>query len=213
MTPIVVIDYGMGNLRSVAKALEAVSDDRPVRVSADPGLIAAAGHVVFPGQGAMGSCMRRLRELDLVEVIATAAATKPFLGVCLGLQALFEQSAEDGGCEGLGLLPGEVTRLPGGAEPDGRPLKIPHMGWNRVRQAKPHPLWAGVPEESWFYFVHSYRIEPGVSTDQAATTDYGGRFVSAVARGNLFAVQFHPEKSHHAGLRLLHNFVHWDGCP
>jgi len=212
MAPIVVIDYGMGNLRSVAKALEAVGDGRRVLVSSDSAVIQRASHVVFPGQGAMGSCMRQLRELGLVEAIVSAAQEKPFLGICLGLQALFERSTEAGGCEGLGLLPGDVRRLPGGQRDDGGILKIPHMGWNRVRQMGSHPLWRDVPDESWFYFVHSYRVMPEVSKDVMGTTEYGCRFASAAARGTLFATQFHPEKSHHAGLQLLRNFIEWDGC-
>ena len=211
MTPIVVIDYGMGNLRSVAKALEHVSERRPVLVSSDPAVIADAGHVVFPGQGAMGSCMQRLADLELIDVLRSAAQSKPFLGICLGLQALFGRSDEDNGCDGLGVLPGEVTRLSDSKDAAGRQLKIPHMGWNRARQCQSHPLWAGVPDNSWFYFVHSYRVVAEDSSDVAAITEYGGQFASAAARGTLFATQFHPEKSHHAGLQLLRNFVQWDG--
>lgn len=210
MTTVAIIDYGMGNLRSVAKAVEHVAPGRDVVVTSDPAVVHAAGRVVFPGQGAMPDCMRELDARGLRAAVLAAAADKPFLGICIGEQMLFEHSAE-GGVPGLGILSGEVVRFPGErmVAPDGARLKVPHMGWNEVRQTTPHPLWDGIPDGERFYFVHSYFVAPRDAGLTAATTDYGVRFTSAVARANIFAVQFHPEKSAQAGLRLLANFIRW----
>ena len=209
---IAVVDYGMGNLRSVAKALEYVAPGARVVVTADARAIAGADRVVFPGQGAMPDAMRELRARDLVPVLRDTIAAKPFLGICLGLQALFEHS-EEGDCPGLGILPGRVRRFapPAGAHSGGERLKVPHMGWNTVSRSADHPLWAGIADDSRFYFVHSYYVEPADSALAAGTSEYPGRFCCAVARGSLFATQFHPEKSQSAGLALLRNFVNWDG--
>jgi glutamine amidotransferase len=155
--------------------------------------------------------MAELQRLDLVEAVREAAASRPFLGICLGMQALLDSSEENGGTSGLGIVAGEAPRFPAspaGGEPA---LKVPHMGWNRVHQTVAHPLWAGVPQDSHFYFVHSYYVKPAAATAVAGSTDYGVRFASAIAEGKVFAVQFHPEKSQHAGLSLLSNFIHWDG--
>ncbi|MFZ4499759.1 MAG: imidazole glycerol phosphate synthase subunit HisH [Burkholderiales bacterium] len=213
---IAVVDYGMGNLRSVAKALEYVAPGARVEATADAAAIAAADRVVFPGQGAMPDAMRELRARDLVTVLRDAIAAKPFLGICLGLQALFEHS-EEGDCHGLGILPGRVRRFapPAGAHSGGERLKVPHMGWNTVTQTPQaggvHPLWQGIADDSRFYFVHSYYVEPADPALAAGTSEYPGRFCCAVARESLFATQFHPEKSQAAGLALLRNFVNWDG--
>jgi len=207
---IAVIDYGMGNLRSVSKAIEHVAPDRRVVVTSNPDEVAAAGRVVFPGQGAMPDCMREMESRGLRPALIEAARSKPFLGICIGLQMLFEHS-EEGDTRGLGLLPGVVRRFPQarmvGAH--GEKLKVPHMGWNEVEQAIKHPLWAGIADRSRFYFVHSYYPEPADPALVAGWSAYPFRFACAAARGNLFAVQFHPEKSHTAGLQLLANFVAW----
>jgi imidazole glycerol-phosphate synthase subunit HisH len=199
---IAVVDYGMGNLRSVAKALEHVAPQAEVRVTADPDTILSSDRVVVPGQGALPDCMRQLGASGAREAVVEATRGKPFLGICIGLQMLFEQG-EEGNAAGLGLLPGRVPRfaLQG--------LKIPHIGWNEVNQERAHPLWAGIADRSRFYFVHSYYPEPGDRALTAATTVYGQPFTCAVARDNIFAVQFHPEKSQSAGLQLLSNFVRW----
>ena len=207
---IAVIDYGMGNLRSVSKAIEHVAPGHKVVVTRNPDEVAAAGRVVFPGQGAMPDCMREMESRGLRPALIEAARSKPFLGICIGLQMLFEHS-EEGDTPGLGLLPGVVRRFPQarmvGAK--GEKLKVPHMGWNEVEQAIKHPLWAGIADRSRFYFVHSYYPEPADGAIVAGWTAYPFRFACAAARGNLFAVQFHPEKSHTAGLQLLANFVAW----
>jgi imidazole glycerol-phosphate synthase subunit HisH len=206
---IAVIDYGMGNLRSVSKALAHVAGDVPVVVTADPAVVAAAERVVFPGQGAMPDCMRELDARGLRAAVLQAAAEKPFLGICVGEQMLFERS-EEGNVAGLGIFPGEVRHFPAEKMVDrkGQRLKVPHMGWNEVWQ-KPHALWAGIADGSRFYFVHSYcvqHVDPLLTT---GTTDYGVLFTCAVGRDNIFAVQFHPEKSARDGLQLLKNFVEW----
>ncbi len=207
---IAVIDYGMGNLRSVSKAIEHVAPGRKVVVTSNPDEVASAGRVVFPGQGAMPDCMREMESRGLRPALIEAARSKPFLGICIGLQMLFEHS-EEGDTPGLGLLPGVVRRFPQermvGAK--GEKLKVPHMGWNEVEQAVAHPLWAGITDRSRFYFVHSYYPEPADGALVAGWSAYPFRFACAAARGNLFAVQFHPEKSHVAGLQLLANFVAW----
>ncbi|HWA14303.1 MAG TPA: imidazole glycerol phosphate synthase subunit HisH [Burkholderiales bacterium] len=212
MADIVVIDYGMGNLRSVAKALESVAPGRQVAVSSDPKVIRSASRVVFPGQGAMPDCMREMDARGLREPILEATKSKPFLGLCIGLQMLFE-SSEEGDVKGLGVLPGRVVRFPATRMHDerGGKLKVPHMGWNQVRQTIAHPLWAGIPDASRFYFVHSYHVDTPEAALVAGTCHYGYDFTCAVARNNIFAVQCHPEKSQSAGLRLLANFVAWDG--
>ena len=214
MTDIAVIDYGMGNLRSVAKALEHVAPGRSILVTSDPAEIAAAERVVFPGQGAMPDCVRELDDRNLRHAVHEAAASKPFLGICIGLQLLFEHS-EEGNVDGLGILPGRVKRFPHSrmVDAEGNKLKVPHMGWNEVRQTRNHPLWAGIAPDERFYFVHSYYVEPADSALETAYTEYPFRFTSAVGRDNIFAVQFHPEKSQQAGLSLLLNFVNWDGRP
>jgi len=207
-----IIDYGMGNLLSVSKAFEHVAPGADIVVTSDPSVIAAAARVVFPGVGAMPDCIRELEQRGLTAVVKQAAASKPFLGICLGMQALFEHS-EEGDCAGLGLLPGQVRLFPAAAMKDaaGNKLKVPHIGWNQVRQAAPHPLWAGIEDGARFYFVHSYYADPASPDVVAGRTDYPFAFTCAVASDNLFAVQFHPEKSQAAGLRLLANFVTWDG--
>ena len=211
MNDTVVIDFGMGNLRSVAKALEHVG--ARVQVSADPAVIRSAARVVFPGQGAIGACVVRLADSGLADAVREAALTKPFLGICLGLQALLEFSEEDGGVPGLGLVAGRVQRFADGELlPGGERRKVPHMGWNQVSFTKSHPVLAGIPDGAWFYFVHSYYVCPADEALVLGRSQHGSTaFTCALARGNLVATQFHPEKSHHAGLRLLANFVSWDG--
>ncbi len=208
---IVVIDYGMGNLRSVSKAIEHVAGagDR-VHVTDDPELIHAADRVVFPGQGAARDCMAAISGHHLNQAVLEAARSKPFFGICMGLQVLMTFSEENAGTGLLGLIPGRVRRFPEMRDAEGHLLKIPHMGWNRVHQARPHPLWEGVAEGSRFYFVHSYFVDPEDAGRVAGTTDYGITFASVVARDNLFATQFHPEKSADDGLRLLKNFIDWN---
>jgi glutamine amidotransferase len=212
MSYIAVIDYGMGNLRSVSQAIEHVAQGVQVVVTSDPQAVREAQRVVFPGQGAMPDCMRELDQRGLRPAVVEAARSKPFLGICIGLQMLFEFS-EEGAVAGLGLLPGRVVRFPAAhmAGPAGEKLKVPHMGWNEVEHTLPHPLWAGIPSGSRFYFVHSYFPAPSDSGVVAGIARYPFAFACAVARDNLFAVQFHPEKSQAAGLRLLANFTRWDG--
>ena len=199
---IAVVDYGMGNIRSVSKALERVAPRAQVVVTADPREIGSADRVVVPGQGAMPDCMRQLGASGAREAVIAAASGKPFLGICIGLQMLFEHG-EEGDTPGLGVLPGRVPKL------SVTGLKIPHMGWNEVAQARPHALWEGVADRSRFYFVHSYYPQPADRALTAGTCMYGASFTCAVARDNIFAVQFHPEKSQNSGLRLLSNFVQW----
>lgn len=208
---IAVIDYGMGNLRSVWQALVHVADGKEVVVTADPDLVASAERVVFPGQGAMPDCMRELDARGLRSAVIEAARTKPFLGICIGLQMLFEQS-EEGNVPGLGVFSGPVRRFPATKmlAASGERLKVPHMGWNRVSQTRPHALWHGIEDGARFYFVHSYFVDPGDRAGIVGTTDYGIPFTSAVARDNIFAIQCHPEKSAQAGLTLLSNFVCWN---
>lgn len=213
MADIAVIDYGMGNLRSVEQALRHVADEQSVIVTSDPAEVLAAKRVVFPGQGAMPDCVRELDARGLRQPVLDAAANKPFLGICIGLQMLFEHS-EEGDAAGLGILPGRVKRFPSGmTDTSGNKLKVPHMGWNEVRQSRRHPLWAGIAPDARYYFVHSYYVEPADAALETAYTEYPFRFTSAVGRDNIFAVQFHPEKSQQAGLSLLFNFVNWDGLP
>lgn len=213
MACIAIIDYGMGNLHSIAKAFEHVAGKDRVLVSSERSTILAADRVVFPGVGAIRDCMAELRQTGLDEVVVQAARSKPLLGVCLGLQALLHDSEENQGTVCLGVIPGTVKRFPPGllAEETGMRLKIPHMGWNQVRQVRQHALWNDIPTMSRFYFVHGYYTAPVDSGVVAATTSYGIEFASVLARDNIFAVQFHPEKSQTVGLRLLSNFVGWDG--
>jgi glutamine amidotransferase len=212
---ITVIDYGMGNLRSVAKALEHVAPKESVRISSTAAEIDAADRVVFPGQGAMPDCMQYLRDAGLEDAVRRAAAGKPLLAVCIGEQMLFDASEESRTpgtmTPGLGLFPGTVRRFRDDdlRQAGGALLKVPHMGWNRVRQVGHHPLWEGVPDHGYFYFVHSYYVQPADERCVAGTTDYGRAFTCAVAADNIFATQFHPEKSAAAGLRIYENFTRW----
>lgn len=212
MIDIAVVDYGMGNLRSVSKALEHVAPGKNIVVTSEPVEIEMAERVVFPGQGAMPDCMRELKTRNLQQAVINAAANKPFLGICIGLQLLFEHS-EEGDTAGLGIVPGNVRRFEAQYMHDaiGNKLKVPHMGWNRVFQIGQHPMWANIPDGARFYFVHSYYVEPQNSKQIAAYCDYSKHFACAVSRANIFAVQFHPEKSHRDGLQLLTNFINWDG--
>ena len=213
MSKVAVLDYGTSNLRSVAKALEFVSDNQhDILVTDQRQEILSADRIVFPGQGAMGQCMQQLKDSGLDNIVQESVNTKPFLGICLGLQLLMQESDEDGGVKGLGIIPGKVVRFPDNVKDEhGDICKIPHMGWNRVNQQKPHPLWKDIEDSARFYFVHSYYVQAENDEDIAATTNYATKFTSAVARENVFATQFHPEKSQHAGLTLLKNFLSWDG--
>ncbi|CAK0774794.1 imidazole glycerol phosphate synthase subunit HisH [Gammaproteobacteria bacterium] len=209
MTLVAVVDYGMGNLRSVSKALEQVAPSAKVLVTQDPIQIREADRVVFPGVGAIRDCLQELQIRGLTEIVRACAADRPFLGICLGMQALFEKSEENGGVESLSILSGEVKRF--SKKTSDESLKIPHMGWNQVFPTREHPLWNNIPFGSRFYFVHSYFPIPKDSECTLATTIYGQTFSSVVGRKNLFAVQFHPEKSQRAGLTLLANFMTWNG--
>lgn len=214
MNTVAVIDYGMGNLHSVAKALEHVPGNHRVLVTSDAGQILAAERVVLPGVGAMRDCMGEIKRLGLDTVVHQVADSgRPLLGVCVGMQAMLERSAENDGVECLGIFPGSVEAFGNDLHDpvtDAR-LKVPHMGWNQVTQTMAHPLWADIPQDSRFYFVHSYFAQPALPAPIAASTVYGFAFTSALARDNVFAVQFHPEKSAHAGLQLYANFVKWNG--
>lgn len=207
---VAVIDYGMGNLHSVASALQKVGEGVTVQVTDDPETILAADRVIFPGVGAIRDCMAELKGRGLDELVQEVSATKPMLGICVGMQALMESSEENGGVACLDVLPGKVkffgTDL---HDAGGERLKVPHMGWNTVKQSYEHPLWNGIADESRFYFVHSYYIEAPEFV--AATAQYGVEIHAALHCENVFAVQFHPEKSGDAGLRLLSNFLRWDG--
>jgi len=208
---VAVVDYGMGNLRSVSQAVLHAAQEQGVEVviTRQPEAVRAAERVVLPGQGAMRDCMRELADSGLKDAVLEAAATKPLMGVCVGMQMLLDHSEEQD-TPGLGLIPGRVRRfrLEGRVQPDGSRYKVPQMGWNRVLQ-KPHALWAGVPDGSWFYFVHSYFADPVNPAHSVGESDYGDRFTCAVARDNIFATQFHPEKSAAQGLALYRNFLHW----
>jgi glutamine amidotransferase len=207
---VAIIDYGMGNLRSVAKAFEHIAPRLEIAVTDDPAQVASAKRVVFPGQGAMPDCMRELDARGLRPAIIDAARGKPMLGICIGLQMLFDAS-DEGDVDGLGLMRGRVRRFEPGDTVDerGARYKVPHMGWNRVAHTIAHPLWRDIPDQSRFYFVHSYFVAPEDPALIAGKTEYCTPFTSAVARGNVFAVQFHPEKSGAQGLRLLSNFIDW----
>ena len=215
MRTVAVIDYGMGNLRSVAQAVMAAAHDSNIHVviTAKPEEVQAAERVVLPGQGAMRDCMRELHDSGLMPAVLDAAANKPLFGVCVGMQMLLDHSAE-GGADGtacLGLIPGEVVKfdLVGQHQADGSRYKVPQMGWNQVRQTQAHPLWAGVPDNSYFYFVHSFYARPLDARHTAGVSDYGQSFTSVVSRDNIFATQFHPEKSADMGLMLYRNFLSW----
>ena len=212
MTNKIVVVDGLGNLRSVAQALRAAAPEADILVSSKAADIDAADRVVLPGQGAMRDCMRSLRESGLEEALLRAVKTRPVMGVCVGEQMLFDASEENEGTPGLGLLPGKVVRfqLDGKLQADGSRFKVPQMGWNRVRQTRAHPLWEGVEDGAYFYFVHSYYAAPDNPLDTIGEADYGGMYTCAVARDNLVATQFHPEKSAAAGLRLYRNFIHWN---
>jgi imidazole glycerol-phosphate synthase subunit HisH len=212
MKTVAVVDYGMGNLRSVAQAVMHVAKDTgfEVVVTSRPDDVRAADRVVLPGQGAMPDCMRELRESGLRQSVVEAAAAKPLFGVCVGMQMLLDRS-DEGPSEGLGLVHGEVLKfeLAGRLQPDGSRYKVPQMGWNQVFQTQPHAIWKGVPDASYFYFVHSYYARPSDARHSAGEADYGTRFTAAIARDNIFACQFHPEKSADQGLALYRNFLHW----
>jgi len=213
MNTVAVIDYGMGNLHSVAKALEKVAEGTKVIVSSDPDEVRKADRVVLPGVGAIRDCMAEIKRLGFDEVVREVVVNKPLLGVCVGMQALLDFSVENGGTECIGILPGRVEYF-GDDLRDPRTherLKVPHMGWNQVHQAMEHPMWQGIADDSRFYFVHSYYVQPAGPELIAASCDYGISFTAAVTQGNVFATQFHPEKSQHAGLALYANFLKWDG--
>ena len=209
MSAIGVIDYGMGNLHSLGKSLERVAEGRRVEISYDPEKLMKCDHIVLPGVGGVRACMNELRRLELNEMVLEVARKKPLLGICLGMQVMLEHSDENGGVAALGLFPGSVIRFPDPAPSHGERLKVPHMGWNRVKQTQNHPIWKGVPDESWFYFVHSYHASLQTPAHALGTTDYIHPFASAIARDNIVAFQFHPEKSQRVGMTLLSNFVNW----
>ncbi len=204
-----VVDYGMGNLHSAAKALQHVAPEASLRISSDPREVAGAERVVLPGVGAIRDCMAAFREAGMDTVIGDVVKeNRPLLAICIGMQLLLEHSEENDGVEGLGILPGQVRAFARGErDAGGRPLKVPHIGWNRVRQTSRHPLWEGIAEDSYFYFVHGYYAECGAAT--AGESEYGTSFSAALSLRKVFGVQFHPEKSHRDGLQLLHNFMHW----
>ncbi len=212
MRRVAVIDYGMGNLRSVSKALETVSGpSAQVFISSKSEAILSASHVLFPGVGAIRDCIDELKRLGLDEVVQEAARNKPFMGICLGMQAMLSHSEENNGIDALGIIPGEVKAFDKPQSEAGEKLKVPHMGWNQVHQTCDHPLWNKIEQDERFYFVHGYFVSPADPAVVAATTHYGAEFASAIYRDNVFATQFHPEKSQRAGLQLLENFVNWDG--
>jgi len=216
METIGVIDYGMGNLHSLAKSLERVAGNQRVFISYDTKALLECDRLVLPGVGGVRACMDELRRLELDQLVIEAARKRPLLGICLGMQVLLERSDENGGVNTLGLIPGSVVRFPD-PPPEAEAglhherLKVPHMGWNQVRQTRAHPIWEGVPDESWFYFVHSYYAAPQNPQHTLGTADYIQTFTAAVARDNIVGFQFHPEKSHEVGLRLLANFANWNG--
>lgn len=215
MNKVAVIDYGMGNLHSVAKAVEHVARELgqqvEVSVTPDPAIIAAADRVIFPGVGAIRDCMAEIRRLNVGEMVADAMKTKPVLAICVGMQALMERSEENGGVDCLGFIKGEVKYFGDDLTENGQRLKVPHMGWNEVRQTGEHPLWKEVPDNSRFYFVHSYCVQVEDKSLETGVTHYGVDFSATLATDNIFATQFHPEKSQKVGLTLLKNFLQWDG--
>jgi glutamine amidotransferase len=213
MKTVAVVDYGMGNLRSVSNAVRHVAQGTgfEVIVTSRPEEVRAADRIVLPGQGAMPDCVREFRESGLMESVLEGAATKPLMGVCVGMQMMLDRS-DEGPTDGLGLIHGEVIRfeLAGKLQPDGSRYKVPQMGWNEVIQSQPHPIWAGVPDRSFFYFVHSFYARPSDARHSVGEAEYGARFTAAIARDNIFATQFHPEKSADQGLALYRNFLHWN---
>jgi len=210
---IAVIDYGMGNLHSVAKALEHVASSAVVTVTSDPQVVENADRVVFPGVGAIRDCMHEIQRLNIGGVVKKAIQAKPVLAICVGMQALMENSEENGGIDCLNVMPGQVKYFGENlVDSQGHKLKVPHMGWNNVTQSQDHPLWHNIKQDSRFYFVHSYYVEALNNPNVFATCDYGKQFAASVQQGNLFAVQFHPEKSADAGLQLLSNFCQWQGA-
>jgi glutamine amidotransferase len=212
MRRVAVIDYGMGNLRSVSKALEAVAGDLTIEVTSDAARIQTASHVVFPGVGAIRDCVAELKRLQLDNVIRNIINNgTPVLGICLGMQALLSYSEENNGTEGLNIIEGKVRHFNINPTVNDAHFKVPHIGWNQVHQTSAHPLWHNIEQDSRFYFVHSYFVDPENADVTAATTAYPDDFTSAIHKNNVFAVQFHPEKSQHAGLQLLENFLKWDG--
>lgn len=216
MNKIAIIDYGMGNLHSVAKAVEhvgrAAGQAVEVVVTPDADKIAAADRVIFPGVGAIRDCMAEIKRLNVGQIVEDAMKSRPVLAICVGMQALMRHSEENGGVDCLGFLPGDVKYFGDDLRDDnGLRLKVPHMGWNRVKQTQTHPLWAGIPDQSRFYFVHSYYVDDLPAETVTGVTDYGKQFVATLASENIFATQFHPEKSQAVGLALLQNFLGWDG--
>jgi imidazole glycerol-phosphate synthase subunit HisH len=213
MKTVAVVDYGMGNLRSVTQAVLHAAQGSGVEVvwARRAEDVMAAERVVLPGQGAMRDCMRELHQSGMYEAVMHAGAHKPLMGVCVGMQMLLDRS-DEGPTQALGLIPGEVVRfeLQGRLQPDGSRYKVPQIGWNQVRQSQPHPVWAGIPDNSWFYFVHSFHARTSDERHSVGEADYGGRFTAAVGRDNIFATQFHPEKSAGFGLALYRNFLHWN---
>ncbi|TVP59398.1 MAG: imidazole glycerol phosphate synthase subunit HisH [Halomonadaceae bacterium] len=208
-----IIDYGMGNLHSVAKAIEHVAPEVRVLVTDQQQVVRDADRVILPGVGAMRDCMAEIRRLGVDDWVREAVAEKPLLGICVGMQALMDHSEENDGVDGIKLLPSVVRRFAGDLKGEqGERLKVPHMGWNEVFKTQDHPLWHGITPGERFYFVHSYYVEAQGNGDMAGRCHYGVELAAAVARDNLFAVQFHPEKSHHAGLKLLKNFTRWQGA-
>ncbi len=213
MTTVAVLDYGMGNLHSVCKALEHVSSKARVILTSDADALLKADKIVVPGQGAIAGCVQALSAQGLGQALMQCLENKPYLGICLGLQALYDSSEEGGGVDCLAVLPGRVRHFSGKMADagEGVRLKIPHMGWNQVRQTREHPLWHDIPQDARFYFVHSYYADSADNKNVAGLTQYGIEFTSVAARDNIFAVQFHPEKSQRYGLQLLENFIHWNG--
>lgn len=210
MTTIAILDYGMGNLRSVAQAMRTAAPAVNVIITGEPDAVRAADKLILPGQGAIPDCMANLRSSGLLEALTEGAKNKPLLGVCVGEQMLFG-AAEEGDSHGLGWLDGAVVRfrMDGAIDANGAKLKVPHMGWNRVKQSRSHALWAGVPDEAYFYYVHSYYVQPNDASLTVGTSVYGSEFTCAVARDNVFATQFHPEKSGAYGLQVYRNFADW----
>ena len=206
-----IIDYGMGNLHSLGKALERVASSQRIVISYDADELRACDKLVLPGVGGVKACMNELRRLEINDMVREQAAKVPLLGICLGMQVLHEWSDENGGVPALGVIPGKVVRFPDPAPGATERLKVPHMGWNRVKQTAKHPMWDKVPDDSWFYFVHSYHSAPRFKKHVLGTAEYGHPFAAAVAKDNVVAFQFHPEKSQAAGMTLLANFVAWDG--
>lgn len=211
MNTLAIIDYGMGNLHSVSKAVEHVAPNTRVLVTADPELIRSADRVILPGVGAIRDCMAEIRRLGVDVLVKEVAKDRPLLGICVGMQALMAHSEENGGVDAIGLLPARVRFFGDSLQEDGVRLKVPHMGWNEVHQPVSHPMWQAIPDGERFYFVHSYYVDAGGNPDVTGITRYGVDIAASVGHGNVFAVQFHPEKSHSAGLQLLRNFVAWNG--